>query len=80
MMPIINFFDSDKGSGALSQHQRLLVCNQVAAEMLSISERHLFDLVLRGEIKVVKSGRKNLFSIQSLTRWIDSKLENSPKN
>jgi excisionase family DNA binding protein len=58
---------------------KLLFTNQEAAELLSVSPRHLFDLVRRGEIKSIKSGNRNLFPKESLIGWIESKLS-KPSN
>ena len=58
---------------------KLLFTNQEAAELLSVSPRHLFDLVRRGEINSIKSGNRNLFPKESLTGWIESKLS-KPSN
>jgi excisionase family DNA binding protein len=58
---------------------KLLFTNQEAAELLSVSPRHLFDLVKRGEIKSIKSGNRNLFPKESLIGWIESKLS-KPSN
>ena len=52
----------------------LLVNNQEAARLLSISTRHLFDLVQRKEITCIKSGHLNLYPLETLRNWIKSKI------
>lgn len=52
----------------------LLVTTQEATRLLSISSRHLFDLVRRKEITCVKSGHLNLYPLQALRDWINSKI------
>jgi excisionase family DNA binding protein len=52
----------------------LLVNHQEAARLLSISPRHLFDLVQRKEITCIKSGHLNLYPLDALRHWIKSKI------
>ncbi len=57
-----------------SKLEPLLVTTQEAARLLSISPRHLFDLVKRKEITCIKSGHLNLYPLESLRHWIKSKV------
>lgn len=56
--------------------QPLAVDARTAAQMLSISERSLFDLVApRGQIRVVRVGQRRLFPIFELERWLREQTE-----
>ena len=51
--------------------QSLLVRSTEAARMLAISERKLFELKERGEIRAIKIGRSVRFSVRDLEEWVD---------
>jgi len=69
------FQDSQSGpESSQPKLEPLLVTTQEAARLLSISSRHLFDLVKRKEITCLKSGHLNLYPLESLRHWIKSKV------
>lgn len=49
--------------------QRLQVRPREAAELLSISERHLARLTKRGEIPKIGRGRLTRYAIEDLRAW-----------
>ncbi len=49
---------------------RLALSQAEAAQALGCSERHLHDLVKRGEIPVPRSGRRTLISVDVLRDWL----------
>jgi len=53
---------------------RIAVNQREAARLLSISERHLSNLVAAGEVRRVKSGNRNLFPIAELHRYSKDNL------
>lgn len=52
---------------------RLLVTAREAAQLLGVSERHLFNLTKRGEIACVRLGRSVRYYLQTLLDWIKRK-------
>jgi excisionase family DNA binding protein len=53
----------------------MLLTAEQTAKTLSISERTLWSLRERGEIRAVRIGRRVLYSTIELQRFIDSQLE-----
>ena len=57
--------------------EKIAVRTKEAAEMLSISVRHLANLVKSGEIPKAKSGEKkkcaNLFLVSDLKQWLENR-------
>lgn len=51
------------------QIRPLQVTPQVAAEMLSFSMRTLNELIYRGEIKIIGSGKMRRIAVAELERW-----------
>lgn len=60
-------------SGGSLTFEPLLLTAPRAAEALAISERTLWDLTNRGEIRSIKIGRLVRYSIAELRRWIEEK-------
>ncbi len=54
----------------------LAVSKKEAARLLSVSERTLFQLVVDGEIPVIRLKRKVLFRPADLNAWLLSKSAN----
>jgi hypothetical protein len=52
------------------EEQRLLVSKARAAELLSISI-DTFERQVMPEVRIVKIGRRVLFSVPDLARWVD---------
>ncbi len=50
-----------------------------AARALRISRRHLHELVARGELSVVRAGRRILFSDEALRRFVDEHEDRAPR-
>ena len=55
--------------------EKLTVRTREAAQMLSVSERHLADLIRRGEIPRVKSGSANLIMVDDIRAWLEKRKE-----
>lgn len=53
----------------------LLVNSRDAARLLAISPRTLFALVKSGQVPVVRVGRRVLFSVEALQRWVRARLD-----
>lgn len=53
----------------------LLVTSREAARMLSVSERTLWSLSARGELKAIKLGRAKRYSVAELVAFIERKAE-----
>lgn len=49
--------------------EKISVSPKEAAQMLSISERSLFDLTKKGCVKAVKVGRRTIYSVAELHRF-----------
>jgi excisionase family DNA binding protein len=56
-----------------SEQTDLLVNPREAAKRLSISERTLWSLTDRNEIRAVRIGRSKRYALDDLRRWIESK-------
>lgn len=54
------------------QPEPILVDAAEAARILSISPRHLWELTNRGEIPCVRTGRRVLYSVETLRAWARS--------
>ena len=52
------------------QPEPLLVDAPTAAKMLAVSERTLRRLTTGGEIGVVRIGRRTLYSVEALRKWV----------
>jgi excisionase family DNA binding protein len=50
---------------------RLAVGAREAAAMLGVSERHLWSMTHRGEIPRVKCGRRTLYPVTLLQKWLE---------
>jgi len=50
----------------------LLLNSREAAQLLSLSERKLWDLMATGEIPHLKVGRSVRYAIEDLKSWIES--------
>lgn len=59
----------------LKRGNRLLVTQQEAAELLSLSRKTVSQMTVRGEIPVVYAGRKPLYPVAALERWVEQQLE-----
>lgn len=53
---------------------RLLVGGRDAARVLSVSQRTLHTLAMRGDIPSIRIGARRLYSLEQLRGWIDSRL------
>ncbi len=53
-----------------SEAPKLAVDAREAARMLSISPRHLGALVAAGDVPSLKLGRRRLFRVADLDRWL----------
>ena len=59
--------------------QPMLLTAREAAKALTISERYLYTLTQRGEIRAVRAGRTVRYDPADLRAWIESAKENSRK-
>ena len=55
--------------------EKLTVRTREAAQMLSVSERHLADLIKRGEFPRIKSGSANLIMVDDIRAWLEKRKE-----
>ncbi|MBC7835118.1 MAG: helix-turn-helix domain-containing protein [Phycisphaerales bacterium] len=55
------------------QPHRLLIGGQEAAAMLSISPRSLWSRMKAGDIPHTRIGSRVLYSVESLTRWVEDR-------
>ncbi len=46
-----------------------------AAKMLGISHRTLIDLAIRGDVPTARIGRRRLFPIDELRRWLSERAK-----
>ena len=53
----------------------ILVDRKVAAKLLSLSERSVWDLTDRGELPFVKYGRAVRYPVQGLRDWVKKRTE-----
>jgi excisionase family DNA binding protein len=54
---------------------RLLLSIDEAAKQLSVSARYLWTMQQRGEIPFVRIGRRVLFAVKDLEKWIEERRE-----
>lgn len=59
-------------SHEVSVTEPLAVDTRTAARLLSISVRYLRQLVRRGEIPSLRLGRRRLFRVEDLRRWLEA--------
>lgn len=59
---------------APGREPRLLVSTTEAAEMLSISHRHLLNLIEGGEVRTIKLGRRRMVPVAGLEEMIARRL------
>ena len=57
----------------MEKMEKLAVRTREAAQMLSVSERHLAYLIKRGELPRIKSGKANLFLVSDLKQWLENR-------
>ena len=55
-----------------STHAKLLLDPREAAEVLSISERHLWGLTASGTIPCIRIGRSKRYCVDDLREWIET--------
>ena len=55
---------------AVDGSQPLLVDERIAAAMLSVSPRTLWSMAASGELPCVRIGRRKLYSVETLRRFI----------
>lgn len=55
--------------------EKIAVRTKEAAQMLSVSERHLADLIKRGEFPRIKSGTANLIMVDDIRAWLERRKE-----
>ena len=53
---------------------KILLTQKEAADRLSLSRARVSELTGRGEIPVVYSGRKPLYPVAALERWVEQQL------
>jgi excisionase family DNA binding protein len=56
-----------------SQPEPMLVTAKHAAHLICISERHLYSLTQRGELKAVRIGRKKLYRMVDIQRFVEER-------
>ncbi len=57
------------------QAEKLLLSCRETAKALGISERMLWGITKRGELACVRVGKRVLYAISDLERWIESRTE-----
>lgn len=62
----------DTSANLAGTEDDLLVDVSRACGMLSISRGYLYQLVKRGDVEMVKLGRRSLFTKSSLVRFVES--------
>ena len=55
---------------------RLALSAREAAQALSLSERSLDTLVAAGAVPIARIGRRRLFPVTALQRWLDDQTTN----
>jgi len=57
------------------QHEVLLVNEAVAAKMLGVSRRKVFDLNAKGELPARKIGNRKLYSVSSIKKFAEGEAK-----
>lgn len=57
--------------------EKIAVRTKEAAQLLSISQRHLADLIKKGEFPRIKSGTANLILVDDIKAWVARRKDKS---
>jgi excisionase family DNA binding protein len=63
----------NKRENAVPREQRIALDIETAADMLSVSRRHVYDLINEGRIRSTKLGDRRLISRRELERLIEER-------